>query len=234
MIGVCVGVRTRLRAVTCRPSKSTSPSCSNARNTVRYSRRLVSGASQRTPYVGAIISSCPGPMPSRKRPGASDSSATTSCAKVIGWRGHVCTIDVPSRMRSVCVSAAANVVIASAPPATPIVAHAACTPAFSACRTCATASAALPAWIETPMIGCDIVRSFCRVQYAPRAPAAAAAGNRGAPIERLVPIAGRCAPLPLPPRRARSGGPLTDTHAAPPSSSIGGARCSPRRRAGEP
>jgi hypothetical protein len=60
-------------------------------------------------------------------------------------------IELPMRMRSVRVAAAAKTVSASAC-VPPVVIQAAGTPACSAATICSTAAAAFDAWIKTPIV----------------------------------------------------------------------------------
>src|SRR5690348_539327 len=83
-----------------------------------------------------------GPMPRRKRPGATWLTAMACWIMAIGWREKVTAIDVPSWICSVCVPATASVVRLSAP-RPPAVSHTEATPAWSARRMSATVSGRL-------------------------------------------------------------------------------------------
>jgi len=70
-------------------------------------------------------------------------------AVVTGWRDHVCIIEVPNFMLSVCAAAAARMLNES-PASPPDVIHAAFTPIDSASRIFANVSDALGAATEIP------------------------------------------------------------------------------------
>ena len=148
MIGVFVGAM-RARARTWRPWKSTSPSCSSARSTVRYSRSCVSGVPNATPKA-RIAPSVLGPTPRRRRPGATASMAATCCAMKTALRGHVGMIALPISTRSVRAAAFAKSVSGSGPVPPPCN-QTAGMPARSARSISPTVSAA-GAWMVTPMM----------------------------------------------------------------------------------